>query len=379
MTEFPVGHEVIGDEEDKEVFYTFKVGDKEVSVPVVNTMINFKTFIERLLTGNKRTRQLGEELVSLQGDLGGQQLLLESGFQRNFVYRYKLELSVQHLENRTPKKEATKTVAEHVEKIESRAPEKPVVEEKVISPAAKKEPCMPQDTPPSQAQSILSQRTCGGAAASGEDEEESLEEDHTPKKTDKINQTSEPPKEDHTPKKTDKIVTQSPKTKTTPLMPIDEWINRLKTNVDDIPLRNSELEHVKIVHNRLKDADDEELVNLGKQYVEIENEKQRGLYYAQYFIGQIADAANRQWNNDLLNDKKIDPRFEQFCADIGKKPTTVIKKYIPFYRFLKDYPLMLCVTNTTMTKVNQYRTKAIKYFKSCDEDVSKRWCRVAVE
>ncbi len=179
-----------------------------------------------------------------------------------------------------------------------------------------------------------------------------------------------------------KTTSPSPKSsEKKPKIPPDEWLNSIEFSEKEVehemqkPQTWTSLEHVSRIASQADstEADEASLIQLGKIWVSKEIGEGLSLYRTQYVIGNVANVACERWHNGKLTKSKYSDTFCAFCEAIGKRPDTLLSKYIPFYRFLKDYPLMLRAQGVKMTHVVNYQKDAREYLATCDAEEQKRW------
>ncbi len=152
-------------------------------------------------------------------------------------------------------------------------------------------------------------------------------------------------------------------------------MNSLEINTDDIKVEgSSENSYYDDITKKLAgEMEDTKLTKLGRFFVQRESDKERSLYKTQFLLGGVAHKAAVNLNESHFSERTITPSFQQFSDDIGKAPTTLFKKYIPFYTLLNDFPLLRHVTNVSKQKMLDYRTQIIKHLKSCEPEERRKW------
>ncbi len=119
----------------------------------------------------------------------------------------------------------------------------------------------------------------------------------------------------------------------------------------DLPSKDTE-EASQLVHCVPEIADEtSSYIAVAKQYVKLEETHVQRLYLVQKHLGEVCDKALAQIKGTSKPALTLgkSSEFVAFCKEIGKSESRIMKYYIPFHRFLEDFPRMKYVKNKSMT------------------------------
>ncbi len=119
-------------------------------------------------------------------------------------------------------------------------------------------------------------------------------------------------------------------------------------------------------------TDRDSYVQAAKDYIRLETQTGQKLYLLQVNFGHLCSLILNMYGGKLTVGSNSE--FTKFCGDIGKSESRIMKFYIPFYKFVDEYPRFKFVTNKSFTDICNARTGIVAYLKKSEnEKMAKYW------